>query len=495
MRLWSLSLCEQLRLLQGGEITAVEVVQSHLDRVEEVNGSLNAVVTVIDREEALAEARKIDASPRDARGPLAGCAMTIKDSLNTKGVRTTAGSLGLKDWVPDWDATVVRRLKEAGAILIGKTNTPELTLAFETDNKVFGRTNNPYDLARTPGGSSGGAAAVVAVGGAAFDIGTDYGGSIRVPSSWCGVAGLKPTHGRVSRHGHVLDFRAGLTESFQTVGPLARTVDDLRLLLPLIAGPDGVDPYVHPVPLPPPEKTSSETTSHLRVGLVVEDDVLGVKGKKNVTTFSDDCVRVLQSAADAIRLKVETVDIVEPSFFAHLGRTQDIWRGLALADDGAFYQKKLRDIGTTDPHLEWIFPDAAARKETSAAEVNDLLVELADYRRKMIQVFEHYDVLLCPVFTDGAAVLHGFPGADLDKLTFTYCFNLSGHPAVVVRGGSSSCGKNLPIGVQVVAPHWREDIALNVAKLIELHCPDAGWRLPSATTPAPSPTSSNTTPA
>ena len=168
---------------------------------------------------------------------------TIKDSLDTAGVVTTAGTAGWRDRVPDRDATVVARLRDAGGILLGKTNTPEFTWANETDNDVYGRTSNPYDLDRTPGGSSGGSAAIVAAGGSPFDIGSDSGNSIRQPAHLCGVAGIKPTSGRVPRTGHWPGYE-GLFQSFTQLGPIARRVEDLALVLPLIAGPDGEDPHV-----------------------------------------------------------------------------------------------------------------------------------------------------------------------------------------------------------------------------------------------------------
>ncbi|HET9436436.1 MAG TPA: amidase family protein, partial [Candidatus Limnocylindrales bacterium] len=184
----------------------------------------------------------------DRVGPIHGVPFTAKDSLDTAGVTTTAGTIGWRDRVPDRDATVVARLKAAGAILLGKTNTPEFTWSDETDNDVYGRTSNPYDLERTPGGSSGGAAAIVAAAGSPFDVGSDTGDSIRQPAHVCGVAGLKPTSGRIPRTGHWPGY-AGYFQSFTQLGPIARRVEDLELLLPILAGPDGIDPHVVPAPL------------------------------------------------------------------------------------------------------------------------------------------------------------------------------------------------------------------------------------------------------
>src|SRR5690606_34663538 len=174
-------------------------------------------------------------------------------------------------YIPQQDATVTARLKAAGAILLGKTNTPELTLGIETDNLVYGRTNNPYDLTRIPGGSSGGAAAIVAAGGAAFDIGSDTGGSIRQPSHFCGVAGIKPTSGRVPRTGHIINYAMGAFDSWTQLGPIARFVEDLALLLPLMAGPDGRDPALIPMPLRDPAKVNF---SQLRVAFHTDNGLL-----------------------------------------------------------------------------------------------------------------------------------------------------------------------------------------------------------------------------
>ena len=227
----------------------MEVVQACLDRIDQVNPQLNAVVQLA-ATRALEEAREADEALArgESNGPLHGVPMTIKDSLDTAGLISTGGTKGRESFIPQQDATVVRRLREAGAILLGKTNTPEFTLSFETNNLIYGRTNNPYDTSRTPGGSSGGAAAIVAAAGAPFDIGSDFGGSIRLPSHLCGIAGLKPSSGRVPRTGHIYPF-GGVQDSFQQIGPLARYVEDLALILPLIAGPDFIDPGVVEMPL------------------------------------------------------------------------------------------------------------------------------------------------------------------------------------------------------------------------------------------------------
>src|SRR5262245_45255957 len=191
--------------LRKGRLSSEAVTRAHLDRIAAVNPALNAVVR-LRGDDALAEARAADGVPRERRGPLHGVPLTIKDSLDTAGIVTTAGTKGRAAFVPAEDATVVKRLRAAGAIVMGKTNTPDLTVGYETTNREYGRTSNPYDPERTSGGSSGGAAAIVASGGSPLEVGTDTGGSIRLPAHFCGVAGLKPTVGRVPRTGHIIDY-------------------------------------------------------------------------------------------------------------------------------------------------------------------------------------------------------------------------------------------------------------------------------------------------
>src|SRR5438105_1821797 len=218
-------------------VSATEVVEAHLQRIAAVNPALNAVVQVAGaraRLEALAADQAL--ARGELRGPLHGVPMTIKDSLDTAGVISTGGTKGRATMVPGQDATVVARLRAAGAILLGKTNTPELTLSGETDNLVYGRTNNPYDLARTPGGSSGGAGAIVTSGGSACDIGSDTGGSIRLPAHFLGMAGIKPTSGRVPRTGHYVPVGMGAVDALQQLGPMERSDEDLMLRFLIIAG-------------------------------------------------------------------------------------------------------------------------------------------------------------------------------------------------------------------------------------------------------------------
>src|SRR6266498_5062215 len=257
------SASELARLIRSRSISSEELVRAYLARIFEVNPRLNAVCQ-IDEKGALAAAREADAALKRGGevGKLHGIPITIKDSFDTKGIVSTGGTEGRRAFVPEKDATVVARLRAAGAIVLGKTNTPELTLSYDTENLIYGRTHNPYDLARTPGGSSGGAAAILAVGGSPLDIGSDTAGSIRIPAHFCGVAGLKPTFGRVSRAGHILPA-SGVAGRRTHVGPMARFVEDLVLALSIISGPDGEDPEVEAVAI---EDPGTVVVSALRVG-------------------------------------------------------------------------------------------------------------------------------------------------------------------------------------------------------------------------------------
>jgi amidase len=282
------------------EVSSEEVVSAHLDRIEAVNPALNAVVQV-SGEEALEQARAADAALATGvvPGPLHGVPMTIKDNLDTAGIISTGGTQGRAAFVPEEDATVVARLRSAGSILLGKTNTPELTLAYETDNVVYGRTNNPYDLDRTPGGSSGGSAAILAAGGTPFEIGSDTGGSLRVPSHFCGTAAIRPTSGRVSRAGHILP-PFGSLEALTTIGPMARSVGDLGLILPIIAGSDWQDPAVVDMPL---EDPGAVDLSAMRVAVQTDN---------NVVPASPDVAAAVMAAASALEAAGPVVAAVTP---------------------------------------------------------------------------------------------------------------------------------------------------------------------------------------
>lgn len=269
------------------EIACEEVVEAHLERIAAVNPKLNALVQLT-AGTARAEAWQADQelAAGKLRGPLHGVPFTIKDSIETAGVICTSGTQGRASLVPKQDATAVERLRAAGGILLGKTNLPDLLFAFESDNLVYGRTNNPYDLARTSGGSSGGEAAIIAAGGSPLGVGSDAAGSVRLPAHFCGIAGLKPTSGRLARSGHYPP-PGGMFDSAWQIGPMARFVDDLALVMPILAGIDWRDASVVPMPLGGPATVDLKA---LRIAFYTDNGIVPA---------TPETARVVRTAARA----------------------------------------------------------------------------------------------------------------------------------------------------------------------------------------------------
>ena len=441
--------------IRNKQISSEEVVRTFLQRIEQVNAKINAVVQ-FRAEAAVVDARTADkeAHAKNWRGPLHGVPCTIKDSLETKGIISTAGLKGRAAFIPDRDATAIARLRAAGAILLGKTNTPELTLAFETNNLVYGRTNNPYDLGRTSGGSSGGAAAILAASGSPFDIGTDTGGSIRLPSHFCGIAGMKPTQGRVPRTGHIISFD-GPHQSLTHVGPMARYVEDLTLLFPILAGPDGIDPWTVPLPLNDPRRVDLRK---LRTAFFTDNGDVPA---------SPETAVVVTEAAKKIAETGAPVNEARPN---RVGEAYDLYVGILWADGGAWARRLLQKTGTQETLLE---QRLSTFKAMPISDYTALLERWDLFRSQMLRFWENYDVLICPVNAH-PAIPHGttYQGRNLAAYGYTMAFNLTGWPSVVVRCGTS--GEGLPIGVQVIAPPWREDVSLAVAHYLQTSF--KGWR-------------------
>lgn len=440
--------------IQAKEVSSLEVVDACLGRIEAVNPKLNAVVQLVS-ERARSEAKEADAALArgEVKGPLHGVPMTIKDSLDTQGVITTGGTPGRAAFVPEQDATVVARLRGAGAILLGKTNTPELTLSYETDNAVYGRTNNPYDLERTPGGSSGGAAAIVASGGAPFDIGSDTGGSIRLPSHFCGITGLKPTTGRVPRTGHIISYDMGALDALTTIGPLARYVEDLELILPIIAGVDWRDPAIIPMPLRDPGDVNLKGLS------------VAFHTDNGIAPPTPETAQAVQAAAKALGAAGSSIEEKRPS-----GIEETLSLYMQIFSAGRTTTERLLErAGTKESPLT-----STPRSDMPTARFTALLEQWDRFRSTMLSFLEHYDVILCPVNAQ-PAMPHGASTPNIAAFSYTMTYNLTGWPCVVVRCGTSPEG--LPIGVQIVARPWREDTALAVARHLEKVL--GGWQPPS----------------
>jgi amidase len=415
-------------------ISAREVVEAHLRRIESINPQLNAVAQLT-AETAMNEAFAADEALArgETAGPLHGVPFTVKDWIETAGVVCAAGKLERKEFVPRRDATVVARMREVGAIMLAKTIDGH-------DNEVYGHPNNPYDLARTPGGSSSGEAALIAAGGSPLGLGSDSGGSIRFPAHCCGIAGLKPTNGRVPLTGHFPRINA-MSDPRTQIGPMARCVEDLALVLPVIAGPDWRDAGVVPMPL--------------------EDwKAVGVRGLR-VATFtefpgasaSSDVVAAVRGAAGALSAFGAGVEeATPPRIEESLEITRKYWRRV----ESYSWQQWSPDRGEHS-----LTPEETERS----------IFEWDRLRRDFLGFMRRFDLIVCPV----AGAVAGFRAASDEEFIYTLPFSLTGYPCVTVRAGASSEG--LPIGVQVVATPWRDDVALAASYVIERAL--GGWHPPA----------------
>ncbi len=379
--------------IRSKEIRSVQLVRGYLDRIEKVNDKLNAVVCS-NAEIAMKQAAKADAEQDSGtlHGPLHGIPMTIKDSLDTMDTITTWGTTGRKDFRPGRDATCVARLRDAGAILLGKTNTPEFTLWFQTDNLVYGPTKNPFDLSRTPGGSSGGAAAIIAAGASLFDVGTDTAGSIRLPSHFCGISGIKPTTGRVPCTGNALPS-SGLIATLSQPGPMGRSVADLAYLLPLMSGPDQLDPYAVPAVWHKPEEVEMES---LKIAYHADN---GIK---------TPMVEIMDTVKNVVSLLSEYGLTATEARPAGVEMASFILGRVFSADGGDLVEALLEDCRTTTPSPKIQENLDQGGLEIDQREFAQVITLWDNFRSSMLGFFEDFDVLICPVNASTAIPL-GLP--------------------------------------------------------------------------------------
>jgi amidase len=456
------SASQMAEMIRRKEISSEELVRAHLQWIEAVNPVINAVVHLA-AERALREAKRCDSeiARGGIRGPLHGVPVTVKDSLETADMVTTSGTLGRAGHIPERDAATVAALRQAGAVVIGKTNVPELCLAFESDNLVYGRTNNPYDVTRTSGGSSGGEAAIIAAAGSPLGLGSDAGGSVRLPAHFCGIATIKPTSGRLPKTGHFLP-PGGLADRLWQIGPMARYVADLILVLPALAQADGIDASVIPMPLGNPGEVTA-SMKKLRVAFYTDNGVAPPTAETRKT---------LVEAAKALEQACGCVEEARPD---GVTVASSMWCEILAPDGGLALEALLSDIGSTPIHaLTEQFLSIVRPRAMRATQVMELLGAWDALRSRMLSLLSRYDVILCPAAAS-PAIAHGSSYRQLDTFTYTMAFNFSGWPAAVVRCGTSPEG--LPIGVQVAAAPWREDVALAVAQHLEATV--GGW-LPSS---------------
>ena len=451
----------QAAAVRAREVSARELLELHLQRVERLNPPLNAIVTLdVERARHAADAADAALARGEVLGPLHGVPMTIKDTFEVAGVRTTAGFEPWRDHVPQHDAVAVARLRAAGAVIFGKTNVPTLASDLQTYNPIFGTTNNPWDTARSPGGSSGGAAAAVATGLTALEFGSDIGGSIRLPSNWCGVCGHKPSHGIVPQRGHLPGPPGALAEADLNVcGPIARSVDDVELALDVVAGPLPDRAVAWRLELPPPRRAR---VNEWRLAAWLDDPACPVDAQ--VRAALDGAVERLRRAGahvdDRARPAVDFAALVRtyekllmPIILA--GMPDEQFRGMAGAadalppDDDSPGSRTLR--AATIRHRDWLAAHEARER----------------VRAVMADFFRTHDALLTPVhvvpaiahdhsepFAARTITVDGRPRPYTDLLSWIALATMAWLPATVVPVGRTRAG--LPVGVQVVGP-WLED--------------------------------------
>ncbi len=447
----------QLELLSAGEISVTELAEAHIRQIERLNPDLNAFADY-DAERVRERARKHDEwRGSRSRRPLFGLPVTVKSSIATRGMKCEIGSLLHKGEIPTEDAVVVARLRAAGALILGTTNCPEFLMAYETANLLHGRTRNPWDLERTPGGSSGGEATAIAAGMSAAGLGSDSGGSVRIPAHFTGICSLKPTPGRIPGRGH-LPPCVGPFSTLGAIGPMARTIADVALLFRILNGQDPADPASPPVALREPGLDELRSNT---IGFFEDDELAPVTPETRAA---------VQAAAAALR---ESGFQVEPFRPRTLELLRKLWTKFFVQCGAMFYAPEIRG---REHQLSPIFNEflgiAASAPVLTAAELLNAWAELDLLRAKTLEEMRKYPVLLCPVasipaFRHGERswMVEGRPLEYLDTWRHAQWFNVLAAPAAVVSVGKSPEG--LPVGVQIVARPFQDETAIGVAAIVD----------------------------
>jgi Asp-tRNA(Asn)/Glu-tRNA(Gln) amidotransferase A subunit family amidase len=453
-------------LVHQKKVSPVELAELHLARIRTLNPSLNAFVQLdSDRVRREAQAAEAALMRGEVNGRLLGIPLSIKSSIEVSGLKHEVGSRLRAGCVAGADAPLVARLRSEGAIILGVTNTPEMLMAWETDNLLYGRTNNPWDLARTAGGSSGGEAAAIASGCSAGGVGSDGGGSIRVPAHFTGICGLKPTPGRIPSTGHFPES-AGPFALLGVVGPMARSVADLRLLFQVIAGTDDGDPCAAPVPV---REIKAEGLTGVGIGFFEED------GRTPVTTETRAAVR---KAAEAL---AQAGFVVENFCPYGLEQARDLWWKFFGVAGGMLLKPMTQGQAELSPILKEFLQWSGREPAHTGEGLLETWIQRDQLRSQFLAQMRKFPILLCPVaaipaFHHGERSwkVNGEVVNYLDAWSYCAWFNLLGNPAAVVPVGRSAEG--LPIGVQVVGRPWEEELVLAVAAVIEREC--GGYEAP-----------------
>lgn len=465
---------KQLDLLRNREISVVELAEAHIAQIERLNPQLNAIVD-FDADRVRTQARRLDAVS-EPRALLHGLPVTVKSSIATAGYRCEIGSLLHKGDVPREDAVVVARLRAQGALILGTTNCPEFLMAYETSNLLHGRTNNPWNLDYSPGGSSGGESAAIAAGLSAAGLGSDSGGSVRQPAHATGICSIKPTPGRIPSRGH-LPPCVGPFSTLGAIGPMARTVADVALLFRALSGQDTNEPGS------PPLAYREPTLEELR------DNNIGFFADDGLVPVTPETRAAVNAAAGALR---EAGFRVEPFRPTTLEPLRKLWWKLFVQCGAMFYAPAIRG---RELELSPIFNEflsiAASAPPLTSTELLDAWAELDLLRARTLAELGSHPVLLCPVssipaFRHGerAWTIDGRTVEYFDAMRYTQWFNALAVPAVVAPVGQSKSGEGsgegtdegsgLPIGVQIVARPFQDETALGIARILDAsfgYCP------------------------
>ena len=443
MELSFLTITEASTLLSRREITAADLTEACFRQIERLDPVLNAFITVLASEEVIS-----DQSSVISDGLLWGIPLALKDLYETAGIRTTAGSKFFADYIPVEDAFVVQKLRSAGAVILGKTNMHEIALGVTGVNPHYGACRNPWDAARITGGSSSGSAVALAAGMCLGALGTDTGGSIRIPASLCGVVGLKPTYGRVSLRGVI-----PLSWNLDHAGPMARSVRDVALLLQVIAGYDPLDPKSADVPV-------GEYIAHLGGG--VKGWRVALAAGEYVEASDPEVLAAVNAAAQIFKELGAQVERVDMDWLSDLAQANT---RMTQADAAAYHRQRLA------AHHDWFGADVRQRLETGAALTSSEYAlarrTQAEGRRHCEQLFEKFDVLLLPTTPIPAPPIEGTQAVEaaLHLTRFTAPFNLTGLPALSLPCGFTSAG--LPIGLQIISGPWKEAKVLRAGHAFE----------------------------